>query len=221
MTTTAPYGTWTSPISAAALAESAHPVQGGIWVGDDVWWLEQRPAEGGRLAVRRAGDDGGDRGSSRAEPVDVLPAPWNARTRVHEYGGGSWAVTDDGDLVFAEFTDQRLYVLRGGETEPEPLTPQAGGFRFAELRVRGHEVIAVREIHSDAGLDRDIVAVPLDGSARDDPAALRSVVGGSHFVAFPRFSPDGSKLAWIAWEHPQMPWDGTELRVGDVGPDGS
>jgi dipeptidyl aminopeptidase/acylaminoacyl peptidase len=213
MTTIAPYGTWTSPIAASALAESAHPVMGGAWVGDDVWWLEVRPTEGGRLAVRRAGEDG--------EPVDVLPLPWNARTRVHEYGGGSWAVTPGGDLVFAEFTDQRLYVLRRGETEPAPLTPQAGGFRFGELGVRGQEVVAVRETHADAGLTRDLVAVPLDGSARDDPAALRSIVSGSHFVAYPRYSPDGSKLAWIAWEHPQMPWDGTELRVGDLGPDGS
>ncbi|WP_165069253.1 S9 family peptidase [Marisediminicola senii] len=225
MTTTAPFGSWRSPISAHDLAASGHPVSGGAWVGDDIWWLELRPAEGGRLAVRTERD---------GAVVDVLPAPWNARTRVHEYGGGAWAVSPDGTLVFSEFTDQRLYRLDAGSNTPVPITPAAGpdgaSYRFGELSIRGDEVIAVRETHpgqapadstTPAGstLTRDIVAVPVDGSAASDDAAgggrgIRSIVSASHFVAGARFSPDGTHLAWIAWEHPRMPWDGTELRVG-------
>ncbi|MFP7759949.1 S9 family peptidase [Marisediminicola sp. LYQ85] len=217
MTTIAPYGTWRSPITAHDLAASGHPVSGAQWVGDDVWWLESRPGEGGRLAVRTSGADG--------EPVDILPAPWNARTRVHEYGGGAWAVTDAGLLVFSEFTDQRVYCLDAGASTPIPLTPESGGFRFAELAVRGSEVIAVRETHDvgasgDPVVSRDIVAIPLDGSAAADAARIRSIVAGSDFLAYPRFSPDGSRLAWIAWDHPQMPWDGTQLRVGELDADG-
>ncbi|WP_375482774.1 prolyl oligopeptidase family serine peptidase [uncultured Jatrophihabitans sp.] len=208
--TTAPYGSWVSPITAADYAAGSHPVAGGTFVGDDVWWLELRPAEGGRYAVRRAGADG--------SPEDLLPAPWNARTRVHEYGGGAWT-TAAGALVFAEFSDQRLYRLAPG-AQPTPLTPEPavpGGARYAELQVVGDEVWCVRETHdAHGGIVRDLAAVPLDGSAVSDPAAVRSVVGGSHFLAGARVSPDGSRLAWIAWEHPQMPWDGTELRVADL-----
>jgi len=212
MTTTAPYGSWTSPISASDLAAGSHAIAGAAWIGGEVWWLEQRPAEGGRYAVRTR-DDGGVR--------DVLPAPWNARSRVHEYGGGAWAAADDGTVVFVEFADQRLYRFDAGADEPEPLTPAEGGFRFGELALRNGAVVAVRETHDGSGsVTRDIVAVPLDGAAASDPDAITSIVAGSHFVAAPRFSPDGTRLAWIAWEHPRMPWDGTELRVGDVGADG-
>jgi dipeptidyl aminopeptidase/acylaminoacyl peptidase len=200
--TTAGFGSWASPITAASLVASGHPVSGGRYVGDDIWWLEARPAESGRLAVRRR-DASGD-------VVDVLPAPWNARTRVHEYGGGAWAVTDAGALVFAEFSDQRLYRLDPQHAQPVPLTPDGQGMRFAELSVRGDEVIAVRETHSGGDLERDIVAVALDGSG------IRSIVGGSRFLAYPRISPDGEFLAWIAWDHPNMPWERTELRVGPI-----
>ena len=100
MVTVAPYGSWESPIAAASLVVSGHPIGGARFVGANIWWLEARPTEGGRLAVRRHADND--------EVVDVLPAPWNARTRVHEYGGGAWAAADEGTLVFAEFSDQRL-----------------------------------------------------------------------------------------------------------------
>lgn len=207
---TAPYGSWISPISAADLAASGHPVDGGRFVGEQVWWSELRPTEGGRTAIRRRSDDG--------DVVDVLPAPWNARTRVHEYGGGAWTVTGDGVLVFAEFSDQRLYRFDPRtDVAPVPITPLPSvpaSDRYGDLAIVGDEVWCVRERHGvSASPVRDICAVPLDGSAAVDAAAVRSIVGGSDFLAYPRLSPDRSHLAWIAWNHPQMPWDGTELRV--------
>ncbi|MBX3091518.1 MAG: S9 family peptidase [Cryobacterium sp.] len=206
MPTIAPYGSWESPITAASLVASGHPTSSPRFVGDETWWLESRPSENGRLAVRRHDANG--------IAIDVLPAPWNARTRVHEYGGGAWAATDEGTLVFAEYSDQRLYRLAPSDHEPIPLTPANREMRFADLSIAGGEVLAVRETHLDGGIRRDIVAAPLDGSAETDDTAIRSIVSGSRFLAFPRISPDGSRIAWIAWDHPQMPWDGTELRVG-------
>jgi dipeptidyl aminopeptidase/acylaminoacyl peptidase len=217
MATVAPYGAWVSPISADSVADSGHPVGGAQFVGAGVWWLEARPAEGGRYAVRRAGVDG---------PEDVLGPPWNARTRVQEYGGGAWVATPDGILVFAEFTDQRLYRLDEPGGTPVPLTPEppdTAGWRYAELQLlRVGEIWCVRERHAaDGTISRDIAVVPIDGSAADDESAIRSVAAGSHFLAAPRLSPDGRRLAWIAWEHPQMPWDGTELRVAELAADGT
>jgi dipeptidyl aminopeptidase/acylaminoacyl peptidase len=218
MVTIAPYGSWVSPLSATDIAGEQHPVSGALFVGDALWWAELRSAEGGRYAVCRRDETG--------LPVDVLPAPWNARSRVHEYGGGAWTATQDGRLVFVEFTDQRLYRLDPGSAEPVPLTPAStpsGSARYAEVSVRpaAGEVWCVRERHEGGGVIRDIAAVPLDGSAVNDASQIRSVVGGSHFLAYPRLSPSGRQLAWIAWEHPQLPWDGTELRVADIGPDGT
>jgi len=211
----APYGSWTSPITAADLAASGHPVGGGSFVGDEIWWLEARPDQGGRQSVRRLGADG--------TPTDVLAEPWNARTRVHEYGGGSWLGLADGGLIFTELSDQRLYRLPAGETEPAPLTPKVD-WRYAEPQLSrdGSEIWCVREVHgADGDITRDLCAVPLDGSAAESPEAIRSVLGGSNFLASARVSPDGERIAWIAWDHPQMPWDGTELRVGRLQPDGT
>lgn len=217
MPSVAPYGSWTSPISAASLADSGHALGGGRFVGDEIWWLEARPTEGGRYAVRRRGPDG--------TPEDVLPPPWNARTRVHEYGGGAWTGTADGALVFSQFDDQRLYRLDRPGGQPVPLTPEPpapAAWRYGELQLlRDGEVWCVRERHDGGTVIRDLAAVPLDGSAASDASAIRSVVGGSHFLAGARLSPSGRRLAWIAWEHPQMPWDGTELRIADLGPDGT
>ena len=181
MSAEAPYGSWESPVSAADYAAGSHPVGGGRFVNDEVWWLELRPAEGGRYAVRRQGADG--------EPEDLLPAPWNARTRVHEYGGAAWTVNVEGVIVFAEFGDQRLYRLDPTpNAEPVPLTPEPdepAGLRYAELAIcrDGDEVWCVRETHStnDDGaveVTRDFTAVPLDGCGADDPGSIRSIAGG-------------------------------------------
>ena len=209
----APYGTWTSPFDAADVVGGMHSAGSGRFDGDDIWWLEARPGENGRFAIRRAAGD-------------VLAPPWNARTRVHEYGGAAWTATPEGLVVFAEFTDQRLYRLDEPGGEPVPLTPEPprpAAWRYGELQIlRVGEVWCVREQHAEDGsVTRDIVAVPIDGSAADDPARIRSVVSGSHFLTNARISPDGRRLAWIAWEHPQMPWDGTELRIAELQDDGT
>ncbi|MPZ26542.1 MAG: prolyl oligopeptidase family serine peptidase [Micromonosporaceae bacterium] len=208
------YGEWVSPISAEALTTAARRLSFPTMVGDQVWWVEDRPAEGGRttVLVRRA--DG------RVE--ELLPAPWSARSRVHEYGGRAFLalpVPGGHALLFVHFADQRLYRLDPTSTRPRPLTPEPatdGSLRYADLVLSpgGAEIWCVRERHRDGDLDRHIVTVPTDGRAATDPAAVREVVGGSRFLANPRLSPDGTRVAWLAWDHPAMPWDGTELRVG-------
>ncbi|MDN3258490.1 prolyl oligopeptidase family serine peptidase [Streptomyces sp. CSDS2] len=220
---TAPYGSWPSPVTAAlAAAHDGHPDWVGF-VGDEIWWTEPRPAEGGRRTLVRRRADGAEE--------TVLPAPWNVRSRVVEYGGRPWtgAVRDGRPLiVFAHFADQRLYRYEpGGEPVPlTPLSPVGGGLRWAEPRVdlgRG-EVWCVLEEHTGDGPDdvrRVLTAVPLDGSAAADRAAVRELTAARHrFVTGARLSPDGRRAAWLGWDHPRMPWDGTELLVADVTGDG-
>jgi len=204
----APYGAWASSIrideavgGAIGLAEP--------WLdGDDTYWLEGRPSEGGRLVLVRASPDG--------TTTDLTPPPFNVRTRVHEYGGGSYAVAG-GVVVFSEFVDGRLYRLDPGSEEPVPIT-RAGPWRFADLRAdpSRRRFIAVREDHAASGHPvASIVAIPLDGG--EDPVML---VSGPDFLAAPRPSPDGSSLAWLEWDHPDMPWDASRLRVASFGPGG-
>ncbi|MFE9772054.1 prolyl oligopeptidase family serine peptidase [Streptomyces sp. NPDC005931] len=218
------YGEWPSPIDAAtAAAHDGSPEFPGF-VGAEVWWTEPRPAEGGRRALVRRHADGTEE--------TVLAAPWNVRSRVIEYGGRPWAgtVRDGGPLVvFVNFADQRLYRYEPGD-EPRPLTPVSPvgqGLRWAEpvlLPERG-EVWCVLEEFTGAGpgdVRRVLAAVPLDGSAARDRAAVRELTGERHrFVTGPSLSPDGSRAAWLAWDHPRMPWDGTELLVAEVAPDGT
>lgn len=226
MPQTAPYGSWPSPIDAALAASHDGRPDNVATVGDEVWWTEPRPDEGGRRVLVRLRPDG------REE--SVLPAPWNVRTRVIEYGGRPWAgtVRPDGSLlvVFAHFPDQRLYAYEpDGDAPPRPLTPapaedgrQTGTLRWADpqLRLADGEVWCVLEEftgESPTDVRRVVAAVPLDGSAADDRAAVRELSDDRHrFVTGPRVSPDGRHVAWIAWDHPRMPWDGTELLLADV-----
>lgn len=216
----APYGAWESPIDARRLAGSSRRLGWPGFVGDALYWVESRPEEGGRdTLVRRAAD---------GAVTEVLPAPWWLRNRVHEYGGRPWvaAPVDGGHaIVFTHWADHRMYRLDPGADTPVPLTPvpsSPAALRYADLVAPGgREVLAVRERHDGDTLTRHVVAVPLDGSAADDERAVREVVGGSHFLANPRISPDGRRLAWLAWEHPDMPWDATELRVGELADDGT
>ncbi|MFJ8629731.1 prolyl oligopeptidase family serine peptidase [Streptomyces sp. NPDC093568] len=218
------YGSWPSPIDAAVAATHEGRPEYVGFVGDEAWWTEPRPTEGGRRTLVRRRADG--------EETSVLPAPWNVRSRVVEYGGQPWAgaVVDGRPLVvFVDFADQRLYRYEEGE-EPRPLTPVSGvggGLRWVEpqLRLERGEVWCVLEEFTGqepTDVRRVLAAVPLDGSAAGDRAAVRELTGERHrFVTGPRLSPDGRRAAWLAWDHPRMPWDGTELLVADVGDDGT
>ncbi|MGC9539382.1 LpqB family beta-propeller domain-containing protein [Streptomyces sp. UG1] len=218
------YGSWPSPIDAAtAAAHEGHPEYVGF-VGDEAWWTEPRPTEGGRRTLVRRRPDGTE------EPV--LPAPWNVRSRVVEYGGHPWAgaVVDGRPLVvFVDFADQRLYRYEEGGT-PRPISPVSevgGGLRWVEpqLRLDLGEVWCVLEEFTGEGptdVRRVLAAVPLDGSAAEDRDAVRELTDGRHrFVTGARISPDGRRAAWLAWDHPRMPWDGTELLVAEVGDHGT
>ncbi|MGC0373693.1 prolyl oligopeptidase family serine peptidase [Streptomyces sp. SAI-229] len=218
------YGEWPSPIDAAtAAAHDGGPEFVGF-VGDEVWWTEPRPAEGGRRTLVRRHADGTE------EPV--LPAPWNVRSRVIEYGGRPWAGTArDGAplVVFVNFADQRLYRYEpGGEPRPlTPVSPVGQGLRWADPVLppeRGEVWCVLEEFTGDGPSDvrRVLAAVPLDGSAAGDRGAVRELSDGRHrFVTGPRLTPDGRRACWLGWDHPRMPWDGTELLVADVLADGT
>ncbi|MEE1830956.1 dipeptidyl-peptidase 5 [Streptomyces sp. SP17KL33] len=217
------YGSWPSPIDAAlAAAHDGHPEFVGF-VGDEAWWTEPRPTEGGRRTLVRRTADGTDE--------SVLPAPWNVRSRVMEYGGQPWAGVprDTGPLVvFVNFADQRLYAFApGGEPRPlTPVSPVGGGLRWVDPlpHPERDEVWCVLEEFTGEGptdVRRVVAAVPLDGSAAEDRDAVRELTdGNARFVTCPRLSPDGRRAAWLAWDHPRMPWDGTSLLVADVTEDG-
>ena len=202
-------GSWPSPLSATLLARAGSSIMWSQSVGHDLWWDEVRPSEGGRtLVVSR-------------EHGDLLKAPWNAKSQVHEYGGISWlGLMRNGKamLAFVNKADQRIYLTQpndelSGEPMGEPIAlspepPLGQSHRYIDMIAVGEEIWCVREVHTARGVERDLVAVGQSG--------LRSLDSSSHFYAHPRLSADGRHLAWIAWEHPQMPWDGTELRVADV-----
>ncbi|MFI1178731.1 prolyl oligopeptidase family serine peptidase [Streptomyces sp. NPDC020799] len=224
MVSTAPYGAWQSPIDAAHAAHAGGRPDAVGMVGDEVWWVEPRPAEGGRHALVRRRSDGTE--------SSVLDVPWNVRSRVIEYGGGPWAaVPRDGGgplVVFTHFADQRLYAVEPDApdgTEPRPLTPVSpvgGGLRWADpvlVVERGEVWCVLEEFTGERPTDvrRVIAAVPLDGSAARDRSAVRELTDDAHrFLTGPRLSPDGRRAAWIAWDHPRMPWDGSELKTARV-----
>ncbi|GAA3900088.1 prolyl oligopeptidase family serine peptidase [Microbacterium invictum] len=194
-----PYGSWPSPLTADWASGASPRFEGAAFVGDEVWWGESVPSEGGRTTVRRGTADG--------LIEDLLPAPGNARSRVHEYGGGAWTASADGRLFFVEKEDQRIWIRMPG-VAPQPLTSSDADTRFGGLRWQAGMLLAVRERHGTQPVpQRDIVAVAEDGT-------VVSLAAGSDFVAQPALSPDGRHLAWVAWDHPDMPWDRTQLRVG-------
>jgi len=199
------FGTWPSPITAQAVAAQGVRLSYVAVDGDDIYWLEGRPHEAGRNALVRR--------RSAGHIEDVTPPDFNVRTRVHEYGGGAYLVSG-GTVYASNFADQRLYRIAANEP-PVPVTPEGKWF-FADatLDVARKRLIAVREDHSEP--DREpvttLVSISLEGAA----TAGDVIASGYDFYSTPRLSPDGSRIVWLAWRHPQMPWDGTELWLADV-----
>ncbi|MEX2394385.1 MAG: S9 family peptidase [Actinomycetota bacterium] len=197
------YGSWRSPLTADLIARGGVTLSAVAVSGDDIYWSEARPSEGGRTVVVKHGVG------------DITPDGFNARTAVHEYGGGAWWV--DGDRVyFANWADQRLYRQDGGG-EPVPITPEPPiprGDRYADGIVVDAQkaIISVRERHvQDREAHNELVIFPTDGSVSPD-----DIISGNDFYAFPRISPDGKRFAWTEWTHPNLPWDGTFLYTCDL-----
>jgi dipeptidyl aminopeptidase/acylaminoacyl peptidase len=214
-TKTAQYGSWKSPITSDLIVAQSISLPEVRLDGSDIYWLEGRPQEQGRNVVVRAAEDGA--------ATDITPAPYNARTRVHEYGGGAWTVVD-GTVYFSHFVDGRLYRQAGGAA-PQALTPEppARGcdWRFADgvIDHRRNRWIGVREDHTVEGEPANtIVAVDIDGGGSKPGRILAS---GHDFFSSPRLSPDGNRLIWLAWDHPNMPWNGTTLYLADIAGDGT
>lgn len=205
----APYGSWKSPITSDMIASQTIGLEQTIIDGSDVYWIESRPAEGGRSVIVRK--------SPGKDIEDIIPVPFNARTRVHEYGGGAYTVFGR-TVFFSNFADQRLYRLDPGSV-PRPITP-ADGRRYADgvIDARRNRMICVCEDHRHPGREatNSIVAVDLDGGEE-----MRVLAQGYDFYSSSRISPDGRRLAWLAWNRPNMPWDGTELWTGELDEDGT
>ncbi|MBP6683072.1 MAG: S9 family peptidase [Halioglobus sp.] len=207
MKQTLAYGSWPSPISAASVVEGSRGLGALSVDGDYLYWVESRPEEGGRNTIMRR--------SAGGKPEEILPRPWNARTRVQEYGGRNVLVAD-GTIWFSNFQDQRLYrMVPGGK--PQPVTP-AEALRYAGCvldRARGR-LLCVREDHRGEGEPRNtLVALPLEGVS-----AGEILFADSDFVSAPSLSPDGSRLAFTSWNHPNMPWDSTSLWSAELGDHG-
>jgi dipeptidyl aminopeptidase/acylaminoacyl peptidase len=209
VTRTKPGGSWQSPITTDLIVAECVGLGQIVLDGEDIYWVEMRPREAGRGVVVR---------HNRTGPVDdVTPPPYNVRTRVHEYGGGAFAVSG-GVVYFSNFADQRVYRQEPGNA-PRALTPEAD-VRYADFcvdRLR-HRIICVQEDHTIEGQEPTNTIVSLDAAGRIPP---RIAVSGSDFYASPRLSPDGAELAWLTWNHPNMPWDSTELWVAPVMDDGT
>lgn len=216
-TKTAPYGSWKSPITSDLIVKESIGLSQVKLDGDDIYWIEMRPSEGGRqVIVRRTSD---------SRQVDVTPREFNARTRVHEYGGGDYAA-HDGIVYFSNFGDQELY-RQGDGSAPRTIAKESGQaapradalLRYADavIDARRNCLICVREDHREQGHEATnaLVAIPCDGGGAN------VIVSGSNFYSSPSLSPDASRLAWLQWNHPNMPWDGCELWVGEIAANGT
>jgi dipeptidyl aminopeptidase/acylaminoacyl peptidase len=207
----APYGSWKSPITSDLIVEGSVGLSQPSFDGDDIYWMEMRPKEAGRNVIVKRNLTGAC--------VDVNQPPLNARTRVHEYGGGDYSVSSS-MVCFSNFSDQRLYRQDGPDATPQALTA-SGEMRYADScmdQARGR-LICVREDHTRESVEavNSIVSVSLEPGNEYGTV----LVEGNAFYSTPRLSPDGSQLAWLTWNHPNMPWDGCELWVGEFAEDGT
>jgi len=206
---TAPYGSWKSPITSDLIVSGTVGLSQPTFSGQDIYWIEMRPQEGGRNVIVRRSPTG--------DCEDVNPAPFNARTRAHEYGGGDYVVNKD-VVYFSNFTDQRLY-RRTPAGAVEPVTGE-GNVRYADAIVDNHHnrLFCVREDHSGGGeAVSSIASISLEGEAGTGTVLVEE----NDFYSSPKLSPDGTHLAWLTWNHPNMPWDGCELWVGEISENGT
>lgn len=197
----APYGSWKSPITAEKVSSSAVHIEKGKEVGGAVILSEMRPLEKGRTALQRYAD---------GKFEDLLPEPYNARTTVHEYGGGSYLV-DGNTIYFSNFSDQQLY-RRDADGKIAQVTFEPN-CRFADGCRAGDFLIYVMEEHGEE-VENCLVAI-------DSKGKVKKIERGADFYSRPRLSPDGKKLAFYSWNHPNMPWDGGELQVAEISSDGT
>ncbi|CAN5249147.1 S9 family peptidase [soil metagenome] len=211
--TVAPHGSWLSPITIDLVASEGGVSFGSLDISEaGIYWTESRPQEKGRSALVFRPHGG--------ESLEVVPKDFNVRSRVHEYGGGAWF--RDGEVVFcSSFDDSRLYRIEGPGAEPQPITPEPAephALRYADGRTfaDGRLIVCVREAHGEGEPSNELVVLPADGSSEP-----RVIATGRDFYAAPRPSPDSARLAWVAWDHPYMPFEGTDLCVGDIDADGS
>jgi dipeptidyl aminopeptidase/acylaminoacyl peptidase len=210
--TIAPYGAWRSPITSDSIAAGSISLGEVALDGGNLYWLESRPTEGGRYVVVRRRPDG--------TREDATPPGTNARTAVHEYGGGAYLIHGE-TVFFSDWSDQRLYRRDHGD-DPWPITPEPeipGGLRYADARLTptGRTIVCVRERHDGVNeAVNELVTFPADGSG-----APRVIASGRDFYSFPRVSPDGTQIAWTEWDHPNMPWDDVELLLANLDADGA
>jgi dipeptidyl aminopeptidase/acylaminoacyl peptidase len=212
---TAPYGSWKSPITSDLIVKGSIGLSQVSMDGDEIYWIEMRPSEGGRQVIVRRTVDG--------RTSDMTPPGFNARTRVHEYGGGEYLV-HQGTIYFSNFADQQLY-RQTPNSAPQLISEETSDskLRYADFVVdeTRSRLISVREDHrqQDREAVNALVAIPLTGSTNGAEATV--LVTGGDFYSSPQISPDGSHLAWLTWNHPNMPWDGSELWLGEIAADGS
>ncbi len=204
----APFGSWQSPITTDLIVAETTPLGGVRFAGEDIVWQEARPNEGGRITIIRQSADG---------TIDeLLPAPFSARTRVHEYGGGAWLVHER-TVYFSNFADQQLYRLGAGES-PVRIT-DTEGLRFANgvIDARFNRLICIVEDHTQSAAEPENFL----GAVDLDTGAVSKLADGHDFFAAPCLNPAGTRLAWITWDHPNMPWDTTTLWLADLDETGS
>lgn len=208
MIQTAHYGSWKSPITADLIVSGTIGLGGLVLDGDDIYWLEGRASEGGRNVIVKRNSEG--------KIKDITPQPFNVRTRVHEYGGSSYLV-HQGIIYFCNFSDQRIYT-QTQESTPEPLTPEIN-WRYADMVIDSvrNRLICVREDHTPEGEPINTL-VSINLSQGED---INILTQGDDFYASPRLSPDGLYLSWISWNHPNMPWESTQLWMAKINSDGS
>ncbi|XP_071700861.1 probable dipeptidyl-peptidase 5 [Rutidosis leptorrhynchoides] len=216
---TAPYGSWSSPITSDVVS-GAGKTLGGTAVDSlgRLFWLESRPTESGRSVIVKASDADED------EATDVTPKEFSVRTVANEYGGGDFCISGD-TVIYSNYEDQRLYkqFIDSRESPPVALTPDFGGpligFADGVVDKRFDRYITIREDRRESCSKSvtTIVSVELNDSIIQDPKVL---VSGNDFYAFPRLDPEGKKMAWIEWSHPNMPWDRSQLWVGYISDNG-